>query len=49
MMKKTKKQQIQDIFQKAIDDKQAINNCIKTGGDYNKLANDRGIKFSTPV
>jgi hypothetical protein len=37
------------IFQKVLEDKRAIRQCIQTGGDIKKVAKERGIKFATPL
>lgn len=37
------------VIQKMVEDKNAINKCIREGGDLKALANERGIKFATPV
>ena len=37
------------IFQKVLEDKRAIRQCIQTGGDIKKLAKERGIKFVMPL
>ena len=34
---------------KLIEDHQAINKCIREGGDLNKLKEERGIKFAIPI
>lgn len=38
-----------NIFQRMLDDKRAIRNCIATNGDLKQLAHERNIRFSTPV
>lgn len=38
-----------NIFQRMLEDKRAIRRCIQKGGDLNKLAKQRGIKFVTPL
>ena len=37
------------IFQKVLEDKRAIRQCIQTGGDIKKLVQERGIKFAMPL
>lgn len=37
------------FFRKVMDDKRAIHQCIRTGGNLNKLAKKRDIKFATPI
>lgn len=32
-----------------MEDKRAIRRCIQSDGDLKKLAEERGIKFATPV
>lgn len=46
---KTKKPKRQSVFLKMIEDKKAISDCIRTGGDLNKLAKERGLKFAKPL
>ena len=38
-----------NIFQRMLEDKRAIRQCIQKGEDLKKLAEQRGIKFATPV
>lgn len=44
-----KRREARNFFKKAIEDKRAINNCIRNGENLDKLAKDRGITFATPV
>ena len=37
------------IFQRMLEDKVAIRNCIQNDGNLKNLAEERGIKFSTPL
>jgi hypothetical protein len=46
---KTKNVNQQQTLLKILEDKKAIRECIRGKGDLNKLASDRGIKFSTPI
>ena len=46
---KTKKPKKQSVFLKMIEDKKAISECIRMGGDLNKLAKERGLKFAKPL
>lgn len=46
---KTQEKKKLHIFQKIVEDKRAIRECIQTNGDLKKLAKKRGIKFATPV
>lgn len=41
--------QEQNVFRKMIEDKRAIRLCIQSNGDIRKIADERGIKFATPV
>ena len=34
---------------KILEDKKEIRKCIQSGGDIKKLAQERGIKFATPL
>lgn len=38
-----------NIFQKILEDKMKIRECINSHGDLKKLADERNIKFATPV
>lgn len=49
LMKKNVKTKEQiNIFQRILEDKRAIRQCIQTGGNLKELAKARGIKFATP-
>lgn len=47
--KENKKEIARNSYMKAIENKRAINKCIREGGDLKKLINDRNIKFATPL
>ena len=38
-----------NIFQRMLEDKRDIRHCIQKGEDLKKLAEQRGIKFATPL
>ncbi len=44
-----KKQEVRDFFNKMMEDKRAINDCIRNGGNLKQLTKTRGIKFATPI
>ena len=46
---KTKKPKGQSVFLKMIEDKKAISECIRMGGDLGILAKERGLKFAKPL
>ena len=46
---KTQKVETKSFFQKLLEDKRAIRECIQKNGDLKKLAKKRDIKFATPV
>ncbi|MDE7073672.1 MAG: hypothetical protein K2O69_01245 [Odoribacter sp.] len=46
---KTQEKKKVNIFQKIMEDKRAIRECIQTNGDLKKLAKKRDIKFATPI
>lgn len=46
---KTPKVKPNNFFQKLLEDKRAIRECIQKNGDLKKLAKERDIKFATPV
>ena len=52
-MKKTgnmeKNDKVKSVFLKLIEDKKAISECIRNGGDILEVAKDRGIQLATPV
>lgn len=37
------------VFWKVIEDKKAIRECLQSGGDLEKLAKERGLKFVKPI
>lgn len=45
--KKNKKQK--SLILKLLEDRKAINECIRKGGDIQKLAEERGLKFAKPL
>lgn len=49
MLDKKRKQETQSIFQKVLEDKRAIRECIRKGEDISKIEKERGIKFATPL
>ena len=49
IMNRTEKQNKISIFQKVLEDKRAIRECIQKGENVEKVAKDRGIKFANPV
>lgn len=49
MDKQKKEQKPVNIFQRMLEDKRAIRDCIREGGDINALAKARGLKFATPL
>ena len=49
MNKKNVIKEKSNIFQRMLEDKRAIRRCIQKGEDLKKLAEQRGIKFATPV
>lgn len=38
-----------NIFQRIMEDKKAITECIRNKGDLKSLQHERGIKFATPI
>ncbi|MDE5612205.1 MAG: hypothetical protein K2I90_09355 [Odoribacter sp.] len=46
---KTQEKKRLNIFQKIMEDKRAIWECIQTNGDLKQLAKKRDIKFATPI
>ena len=48
MKKNVKTKEQINIFQRMLEDKRAIRQCIQTGGNLKELAKARGIKFATP-
>lgn len=49
LMEKTTERKKKSIFQRVLDDKRAIRQCIQKGGDVKKVAEERGIRFATPL
>jgi len=37
------------MLKKMIEDKRALNRCIREGGDLDSIAQKRGIKLATPI
>lgn len=48
-MKSTDKNIRKNVFQQILEDKRAIRECIQNGGNIEKVAKERGIKFATPL
>lgn len=44
-MDEKRKQKLLDFLRKAIEDKEALNKCIRDGGDLKKVADERGLKL----
>lgn len=44
-----KNDKVKSVFLKLIEDKKAISECIRNGGDILEVARDRGIQLATPV
>jgi hypothetical protein len=49
MMEENKDRKRKSLILKLIEDKKAISECIRKGGDLNKLAEERGLKFAKPL
>ena len=50
MKKKIKtKEEAKAFFQKIIDDKNAMIDCIENGGDMKTLIKNRGIEIAKPI
>ena len=47
-MKKTNNSNT-SILEKMLEDKKAIQKCIREGGDLQKVAEERNVKFATPL
>ena len=47
-MKPTAKKTV-NILEKMLEDKKAIQKCIRQGGDLKKLAQKRHVRFVTPL
>lgn len=39
----------QNVFLKILEDQKAIRECIQNKGDLKKLADERHIRFATPI
>lgn len=37
------------VFLRILEDKRAVSECIRKGGDLEKLAKERGIQFAKPI
>ena len=48
-MSKSIEHKKKSVFLRILEDKRAIRKCVQEGGDVKKLAQERGIKFSTPL
>jgi hypothetical protein len=48
-MEENKNKKQKSPILKLIEDQRAISECIRKGGDLNKLAEERGLKFAKPV
>lgn len=49
MDNKKKEMRPVSVFQKILEDKRIIRECIQKGGDIKEIARQRGIKFATPL
>lgn len=49
MDNKKKEMKPVSVFQRILEDKRIIRECIQKGGDIKKIAQQRGIKFATPL
>ena len=49
MDNKKKEMRPVSVFQKILEDKRIIRECIQTPGDIKEIARQRGIKFATPL
>lgn len=47
-MKSTAKKKL-NLLEKMMEDKKAIQKCIREGGDLKKIAKKRNVKFATPL
>lgn len=47
-MKSTAKKNL-NLLEKMMEDKKAIQKCIREGGDLKKIAKKRNVKFATPL
>ena len=48
-MNMEKKKDIKSVFLKLIEDKKAISECIRNGGNIIEVAKERGIQLATPI
>ena len=48
-MEKKAEQKAKSVFQRVLDDKRAIRECIQKKENIETLAKERGIKFATPL
>jgi hypothetical protein len=46
---KTTKTKTPNILEKMMEDKKAIQKCIREGGDLKKIAKERNVRFTTPI
>ena len=46
---KTTKTETLSILEKMMEDKKAIQKCIREGGDLKKVAKKCNIRFATPI
>lgn len=42
-------QKHKSVFLRLLEDKRAISECMRNGGDLGKLAKERGIQFAKPI
>ena len=48
-MEKKAEQKTKSVFQRVLEDKRAIRECIQKRGNIDKVVKERGIKFATPL
>lgn len=48
-MKSVTSNKSKSIFQQVLEDKRAIRECIQKKGNVKQIAQQRGIKFATPL
>ena len=48
-MEKNNEHKRKSVFQRILEDKRAIRQCIQKKEDIKKIAKERGIKFATPL
>ena len=46
---KTKGKKSTNILEKMLEDKKAIQKCIREGGDLKQVAKERNVRFVTPL